>query len=132
MVLADRRSRLVQKVVANMGNLTMDGGYFGSRFPPVVAELNAPRHPTLIAFQPPLFLFVTVGRGNHQAVGQRGETNRAEIDGYDGTRRVGRFLYFPFGLDGDEPLMTVAGDGDVARLTLHRAAVAIADPAQLG
>ena len=72
-----------------------------------------------------------MGRWNHFSVRECSETNNAQVDADDRTGRMDRLLYFPFGLNGDEPLVPLARNREVRWLALEGTAIAVADPAEL-
>ena len=130
-VLADRRSGLVQEVFTGVGYLAMNLlnlGFF--LFP--VAEFDFAGHAPREAAQALLVFFEAVQRGNKAAIAQRGATGNPHVDANSSGHRRNRLEHFTRSLDAGVPPATRLADGDVLGHTQNVPAVAIPHPAQLG
>ena len=130
-VLADLARSLVQKVFPGIGDAGMKALDSGFRFLPVAAEFHLATHRPLIPGEAlPVFL-ETVERFDVAAVAQGGKTDNAHVDANRLAVRQG-LIDFPLGLDRDEPFAASMADGRVFDRAEYVAAVAVANPAQLG
>jgi hypothetical protein len=89
--LADDWGRLVQKVLADVRDLALNGGNLRFRLFPVLAELHSS---PLIALQPLLLLREAICRWKHFPVRERCETNDTQVDSDNGTERMDRLGCF--------------------------------------
>jgi len=130
-VFADRGRGLVQVVAPGVADAGMDALDVGFRLLPVVAELGLAAHGALRLHQR-LFLALEAVEGlEHRAVAQGGEADNTHVDP-DGRALVNRDLGLALGLDRHGPLAARLADGDVLHRAEHIAALAVAQPTQLG
>ncbi len=132
MVLAERGRGFVQEILADVGDADVNLGDLGFCFPPVAAELDLAAHRPLVTRQPLLVLLEAVERRDVGAIAQRGKAGDTDIDADGGGRRGHGRRDLPLGLDRHEPRAARLAHGNVAHLAQHVAAVAIAQPAELG
>ncbi len=131
-VLADRGRGLVQGVAPGIGDTGVKGLNPPFGLVPVLAELHLAAHRPLVPRKPHRVRPETVQWCQERAVAERGKSGNAHIDpdGAGGARDG--LLDLTLGLDRDEPRAAAAGHRDVAHRAEHRAAVALAQPPQLG
>lgn len=114
--------------VADAGVKALDAGF---RLFPVGTEFHLAADGLLRLAQRGLVPVEAIERLVERAIAQGGETGNAQVDADGATLRHGD-LHFAPGLDRNEPAAVARADGDVAQLADRFAAVAVAQPAELG
>lgn len=130
-VLANGSCGLVQVVAPGVADAGMDALDLGFRLLPVVAELLLAAHGALRLGQRLLVALEAVEGREDGAIAQGGEAHDAEVD-TDRRTLVEGDLDLALGLDRGEPFAVGLADRDVLRGAQHLAAVAVAQPAELG
>src|SRR5690554_1824745 len=130
-VLADRGGSLVQVVAPGIGDASLAFLDAGLGLLPVVAELDLAAHGLLRLAQRRLVLSETIEGRQEAAIGECGEPRHPQVDAH-GTTGGRRHRDLAFRLDRDEPSARRLADGDVLDRSQYLAALAEAQPAELG
>ena len=130
-VLADRGGALVQVVAAGIADAGVNALDAGFRLLPVVAEFGFAAQTLLRFAQGGFMTLEAVDRCVERAVRQGGESRNAHVDADCPALRDG-LLNLAFGLDAREPFAARLAHSDALHRAQHLAAVAVAQPAELG